>query len=59
MYLVSFAGAVIDDLRFINCTFRGLSMSDVVQHAGSISFKDVTLEPAKKSRSLNSRDSLP
>jgi unsaturated rhamnogalacturonyl hydrolase len=59
MYLVSFAGAIIDDLRFSNCTFRGLTTSDVVQHAGSISFKDVTLEPANKSRSLNSRDSLP
>jgi unsaturated rhamnogalacturonyl hydrolase len=59
MYLVRFAGAVIDDLRFINCTLRGLTASDVVQHAGSISFKDVTLEPAKKSRSLDSRDSLP
>jgi unsaturated rhamnogalacturonyl hydrolase len=59
MYLAGFPGATIDDIRFLNCAFRGLTASDVVQNAGSISFKDVTLEPAKKIRSLNSREGLP
>jgi unsaturated rhamnogalacturonyl hydrolase len=59
MYLAGFAGATIDDLRFINCTFRGLAADDVIQHAGSIFFRNVTAEPAKKIRSLNSRESQP
>ena len=59
MYLAGFAGATIDDLRFTNCTFRGLTSNDVIQHAGSIVFRNVTVEPAKKVQSLNSRETLP
>jgi hypothetical protein len=46
-------------LRFINCTFRGLTASDVLQHAGTVSFNNVALESAQKARSLNSRETLP
>lgn len=40
-----FKGAVIDGISITNSTFRGLTHSDVVEHAGSIDLNHVTLEP--------------
>jgi hypothetical protein len=37
--------------------FRGVETTEVMNHAGSVSFKNVTIEPAKKGRSLNSPQS--
>jgi unsaturated rhamnogalacturonyl hydrolase len=54
MWVVGFPGVVIDDIRFRNCTFRGVESTEVLNHAGSFSFENVTIEPAKKGRSLNS-----
>ncbi|MEK7831213.1 MAG: glycoside hydrolase family 28 protein [Acidobacteriota bacterium] len=54
MWIAGFPGATIDDIRFVDCTFRGVESTEQVQHAGSISFKNVSIEPAKKGRSLNS-----
>ncbi|HEX8146484.1 MAG TPA: glycoside hydrolase family 28 protein [Pyrinomonadaceae bacterium] len=54
MWVVGFPGVVIDDIRFRNCTFRGVEATEVLNHAGSFSFENVTIEPAKKGRSLNS-----
>jgi len=45
---------VIDDIRFKDCTFRGVEAAEVLNHAGSFSFENVTIEPAQKGRSLNS-----
>ena len=59
MWIASFAGAVADDIRFIDCTFRGVESSEQVAHAGNISFKNVTIEAAKKSRSRNSPEAKP
>ena len=59
MWVVSFAGALIDNLRFINCTFRGLTASDVLQYTGSVSFKNVTIEPAQQGRSRSSPRTIP
>jgi unsaturated rhamnogalacturonyl hydrolase len=56
MWVAGFPGAVIDDIRFSDCAFRGVESSEVMQNAGSISFRNVTIEPAKKGRSLNSPD---
>jgi polygalacturonase len=55
MWIVSFPNALIDDIHFTNCTFRGLTASDVVEYAGSVFFNNVTLEPATRARSRNSR----
>jgi unsaturated rhamnogalacturonyl hydrolase len=55
MWIEGFAGAVIEGVRFSDCTFTGVSSAEVLQHAGSISFTNVTIEPAVKARSLNSR----
>jgi len=59
MWVVSFPAATIEDLRFTNCTFRGLTASDVLQYAGSVFFKNVTLEPANRGRTLNSPERRP
>jgi len=54
MWLGGFEGATITGVKFTNCTFRGVTATDFVQHAGSITFNHVTVEPAKQARSLNS-----
>ncbi len=55
MWVVGFAGAVIEGVRFVDCTFRGVQSAEVLQHAGLISLNHVTIEPAKIDPSLNSR----
>jgi unsaturated rhamnogalacturonyl hydrolase len=55
MWVVGFAGAVIEGVRFVDCTFRGVQSAEVLQHAGLVSFNHVTIEPAKIDPSLNSR----
>src|SRR5581483_6959641 len=59
MWIAGFPGAVIDQIRFADCTFRGVDMAEQVQHAGEISFRNVTIEPAKKGRSRNSPGARP
>jgi unsaturated rhamnogalacturonyl hydrolase len=59
MWVVGFPGVVIDDVRFRDCTFRGIEAAEVMHHAGSVSFDNVTVEPAKKGRSLNSPQATP
>jgi unsaturated rhamnogalacturonyl hydrolase len=54
MWVVGFPGVTIEDIHFRNCTFRGVETAEVVNHAGSFSFDNVTIEPVKKGRSLNS-----
>src|SRR5262249_40590790 len=59
MWVAGFPGAVIDDIRFADCAFRGVESSEFVQNAGSISFKNVTMEPAAPGRSRNSPGAKP
>ena len=60
MWIASFPGAVIDDVRFVDCTFSGVETAEMMQNAGgSISFKNVNIVPAKKGSSLNSRPNWP
>jgi polygalacturonase len=59
MWIVSFPGAVIEDVRFVDCIFRGVQATEVLQNVGSISFKNITIEPAKKQPTRNSRTSWP
>ena len=54
MWIAGFPGAIIDDVRLIDCTFRGVEASEVLSHAGNVSLRNVTIEPARKARSLNS-----
>jgi unsaturated rhamnogalacturonyl hydrolase len=55
LYLRGFDGAVIDNIRISDSQFDGVTQTEVVQHAGTITFKNVTVNPAKVGRSLNSR----
>jgi unsaturated rhamnogalacturonyl hydrolase len=59
MWIVGFPGVTIENIRFSDCTFRGVDSADVVNHAGSVSFKNVTIEPAKKNHSINSPQAVP
>jgi polygalacturonase len=59
MWIAGFPGAVIDDIRFTDCVFRGVESSEQAIEAGSILFKNVTIEPATKGRSRNSPGAKP
>jgi polygalacturonase len=59
MWIAGFPGVVIENVRFSDCTFRGVDSAEVMNHAGSVSFKNVTIEPAKKNRSINSPQAAP
>jgi unsaturated rhamnogalacturonyl hydrolase len=54
LWIAGFEGATIDRIRFTNCAFRGVEATEVLSHAGTITFQNVTIEPAKKARSANS-----
>ena len=54
LWIAGFEGAVVDDIRISDSQFRGVEATDVVSHAGTIVFERVTVEPARKGRSLNS-----
>ncbi|MBI2497265.1 MAG: glycoside hydrolase family 28 protein [Opitutae bacterium] len=53
MFIRGFAGAIIDSIRISNSTFRGVTETEVVTHTGSVSLRNVTIEPAKQTRGLN------
>lgn len=54
MYIRGFEGAVIDNIRISNSNFSNVTETEVVQHAGTIILKNVTITPAKVLRGLNS-----
>ncbi len=53
LFIRGFAGAEVDNIRISNSTFSGITETDVVSHAGTITLKNVTIEPAKQVKSLN------
>ncbi|HVZ62995.1 MAG TPA: glycoside hydrolase family 88 protein [Lacunisphaera sp.] len=55
LYIRGFPGAVVDAIRISDSTFNNVTETEVVQHAGTITFRNVTVNPAKVARSLNSR----
>jgi unsaturated rhamnogalacturonyl hydrolase len=54
MFIAGFEGAVIDDIRIIDSKFQGVEATEHLSHAGSVSLKGVTIEPARRTRSANS-----
>lgn len=54
MWIAGFPAATIEGVRFADCTFRGVEATEVLSHAGTITFQDVTIEPARRGRSANS-----
>jgi unsaturated rhamnogalacturonyl hydrolase len=55
MYVVAFPGAVIDGIRFEDCTFTNVEATEVLAVPGTVEFKNVVIEPKVKPRSLSSR----
>jgi unsaturated rhamnogalacturonyl hydrolase len=54
MFVRGFPAATIDGLRIANSVFRGVEATEVMNHTGSVSFENVTIEPAVAVNSLNS-----
>jgi polygalacturonase len=59
MWIAAFPGSTIDNIRFADCVFRGLQAAEMMSNAGSISFQNVTMDPAVKGRSASSRSATP
>ena len=53
MWIAGFPAATIDNIRFSDCTFRGVEAAEVVSHAGTITLHNVAIEPARKSKRAN------
>jgi len=45
---------VIENIRISDSIFSGVTETEVVEHAGTITFKRVTVQPAKTVKGLNS-----
>lgn len=58
MYVVSFPGAEIDGISFSNCVFRGITNTEVLDTSGTVSFRNVVIEPKDKPKSLSTRGAL-
>ncbi|MBP8257204.1 MAG: glycoside hydrolase family 28 protein [Opitutaceae bacterium] len=54
MYVRGFEGAVIDGIHIRDSTFTGITESEVVEHAGVVTLRNVTILPAKPVKGLNS-----
>ena len=59
LWIAGFPGATIDGLRFRDCLFRGVKTAEVLSGVGSVTFHNVTIEPAAPARSLNSAPVAP
>ena len=44
--VVGTAQSVIEGVRIVNCTFRGVEGADILTDSGMVSYKNVTVEPA-------------
>ncbi len=54
LFITSFPGATIDNISFRDCTFRGVEKTEVLSGVGTLTFRNVTIEPAQKAKGLNS-----
>lgn len=54
MFIQGFDGATIENIRFKNSTFSGVTSTEVLSHAGKVSFENVAILPADGARGRNS-----
>jgi len=54
MFIRGFKGATIEGIKFSDCNFHGVTHSEVLHDAGSVSLRNVNIIPAKGVRSANS-----
>jgi polygalacturonase len=45
--VVGTADSIIEGVRLENCTFRGVEGADRLTHSGSVTYRNVTIEPAR------------
>ena len=43
-------GSTLENIRLVDCTFRGVEGAAIPTYAGSVSYKNVTVEPAPRAR---------
>jgi len=55
LWIQGFPAATIDDISLRDCAFKGLDAAEVISHAGRIVFDRVSVEPARRHESLNTR----
>ena len=58
MYISGFDGSVIDQIHFKDCTFKGVTSTEVMLKAGAVTFNGVNIEPLAKPASLSSRPNV-
>ncbi len=54
LFVRGFPGATIDGIEFAGCRFQGLEAPEVLDGAGTVTFRNTTLAPARTTRALNS-----
>lgn len=54
LYVRGIPNGVIEGIRVKNCQFNDLTEPEVVEHAGTVTFTNVTLTPKKMPKGLNS-----
>jgi unsaturated rhamnogalacturonyl hydrolase len=47
---VGTTNSIIENIRLIDCSFRGVEEADILTNAGSVSYRNVTVEPAPRTR---------
>ncbi len=56
-FITGFKGATIENIRIANSKFSGVTDTEVIEYTGKVLLENVTIEPAKKAKSLSSRRS--
>jgi hypothetical protein len=46
--------SIIENVRVVNCTFSGVEGADILSHSGDIAYRNVTIEPAPRTRAAPS-----
>ena len=54
-FITGFKGATIDNIHVSNSKFSDVTATEVMEYAGKVVLDNVTIEPAKKVRSMSSR----
>ncbi len=45
--IVGTTNSIIQNVQLVDCTFRGVEGADMLMHAGSVDYQNVTVEPAR------------
>ena len=51
--IIGIANSIIENIRVTNCTFRGVEGADVLAYCGDVSYRNVTVVPAKAPKESN------